>query len=270
LAQADGTKINNGEQIGMLFETEGLTKHFGGLVAVNDLSFHVEQGEILSIIGPNGAGKTTLFNLVTGLYPPTWGRVSFMNEEVTGLKTFAIARKGISRTFQSTTVFTQDTVFDNLVIGYRLRTRSGIFGAILGSRRSRAEEQESLSKAEGILEFLELTPFRDEIATNIPQEAQKRLSIGIALATQPKLLLLDEPTGGVNLQQIDNLIGIIKKIRNSGVTVCLIEHKMKMVMDISDRVIVLSHGSKISEGSPGMVSQDEDVIEAYLGPGYAA
>lgn len=254
----------------MLFQTMGLTKSFGGLTAVNDLSFGIEEGQIVSVIGPNGAGKSTVFNLVTGVHRPTAGRIELMGRSITGLRPYQVARQGIARTFQSTTVFGQDTVFENLVIGHRLRTDSGLFSALLVSGRERGDRKKSMAKAEELLSFLDLEPYRDEAAGNIPQEAQKRLSIGIALATEPKLLLLDEPTGGVNLEEDDSLIRIIQKIKATGVTICLIEHKMKMVMGISDRVVVLSYGSKIAEGDPQSVSRNESVIEAYLGPGYAA
>lgn len=254
----------------MLFKTDGLTKKFGGLTAVDDLSFHIDQGEIVSVIGPNGAGKSTVFNLITGVHRPNEGHCYLQGEDITGIRPYAAAKKGIARTFQLTTVFAEKTVFDNLVVGHHLRTRSGIFGAIFGSPREHEGEKQSFQKAEEILDFVGLDGFKDELAGNIPQEAQKRLSVGIALATDPKLLLLDEPTSGVNVEEDDSLIRIIKKIRDSGTTICLIEHKMKMVMDISDRVIVLSYGKMIAEGAPHVVSQNEKVIEAYLGPGYAA
>lgn len=254
----------------MLFKTEGLTKSFGGLTAVDDLNFHIDEGEIVSVIGPNGAGKTTVFNLITGVHRPNKGRCYLDGEDITGMKPHLVAQKGITRTFQLTTVFAEKTVFDNLVIGHRLRTRSGIFGSLFGSSREREGIKQSFQKAEDILDFAELGGFKGELAGNIPQEAQKRLSVGIALATDPRLLLLDEPTSGVNIEEDDSLIRIIKKIRDSGITICLIEHKMKVVMDISDRVIVLSYGKMIAEGVPSVVSQNEKVIEAYLGPGYAA
>ncbi len=254
----------------MLFKTDGLTKKFGGLTAVDDLSFHIDQGEIVSVIGPNGAGKSTVFNLITGVHRPNEGHCYLQGEDITGIRPYAAAKKGIARTFQLTTVFAEKTVFDNLVVGHHLRTRSGIFGAIFGSPQEREGEKQSFQKAEEILDFVELDWFKDELAGNIPQEAQKRLSVGIALATDPKLLLLDEPTSGVNIEEDDSLIRIIKKIRDGGTTICLIEHKMKMVMDISDRLVVLSYGKMIAEGAPRVVSQNEKVIEAYLGPGYAA
>lgn len=254
----------------MLFKTDGLTKKFGGLTAVDDLTFHIDQGEIVSVIGPNGAGKTTVFNLITGVHRPTEGRYYWQDEDITGMKPHKVAKKGIARTFQLTTVFAEKTVFDNLVVGHHLRTRSGIFGGIFGSFREREGERQSFQKAEEILDFVELGAFKEDLAGNIPQEAQKRLSVGIALTTDPKLLLLDEPTSGVNIEEDDSLIRIIKKIRDIGITICLIEHKMKVVMGISDRLIVLSYGRMIAEGAPEIVSQDEKVIEAYLGPGYAA
>lgn len=254
----------------ILFEVTGLTKHFGGLAAVDGLDFHINQGEIFSIIGPNGSGKTTVFNVITGVYSPTRGKVTYSGEDITNLKPFTIARKGIVRTFQQTTVFAGETVIDNVIVGHRLRTKSGIFGGMFGSHRAREEERMCQEKAKEVLEFVELTARQNQIAGSINQEAQKRLSIGLALATDPKLILLDEPAGGVNLQEIGGLISLIGRIRDRGITVCLIEHKMRMVMNISDRIIALNYGRKIAEGSASEVSSDKGVIQAYLGERYAA
>jgi len=255
--------------MGEILTVQGLTRHFGGLAAVTDLSFDVRAGEILSLIGPNGAGKTTVFNLITGTLLPTRGKVFFQDHEITGLRPHQTTSFGIARTFQTTSLFYDETVMDNLIVSYHCRTRMGLWDALFHTGRSRADERQSRQKAEEILELIGLQDRAWELARNIPQESQKRLALGLALVTEPKLLLLDEPTGGLTEEENISMMALIQRVRTRGITILLIEHKMKIVMNISDRIVVLNYGEKIADGSPQEVGNNSAVIEAYLGAGYA-
>jgi branched-chain amino acid transport system ATP-binding protein len=254
----------------ILLQAKGLKKDFGGLRAIDDLSFQINRGMIFSVIGPNGSGKTTMFNLVTGFLPVTEGEIYFKGKRITGLKPFQISRKGIARTFQLTTLFERNTVLDNLIIGQRATRESGMLSSICGLQRVKLEEKKALEKAHELAEFIGLSRQKMVPAGALPQGAQKQLSIGLALASAPELMLLDEPVGGVNLEEIDALIELITRIRKSGVTICLIEHKMSVVMNISDRILALNYGEKVAEGTPEEVCRDEKVIKSYLGDKYVA
>jgi len=255
--------------MGAILTVQGLTRFFGGLAAVTDLSFEVQPGEILSLIGPNGAGKTTVFNLITGTFLPTRGKVLFQGREITGSRPYDSIAVGIARTFQTTSLFYDETVVDNVIVGYRCRTRMGLWDAIFRTGRSREDERRCRQKAEEILDFIGLKERASELARNIPQESQKRLAIALALVTEPKLLLLDEPMGGLTEEENIGMMTLIQKVRTRGVSILLIEHKMKIVMNISDRIVVINYGQKIAEGSPQDVGRNAAVIEAYLGAGYA-
>jgi branched-chain amino acid transport system ATP-binding protein len=253
-----------------LLEVKHLSKFFGGLAAITDLGFHINQGEILSIIGPNGAGKTTLFNLLTGIASPSQGEILFQNKPITGLPSHLITRRGIVRTFQTTILFGDLSVEENILTGHRSQMDCGLWDAVLRTKRLKREVKESLAWVEEVLFFINLWGQRRELAKNISQEAQKRLSLAMALATKPKLLLLDEPTGGLITEETGDLMNLFLEIVKRGVTLCLIEHKMKVVMTASDRILVLNHGVKIAEGPPQEISRHKEVIEAYLGEEYSA
>lgn len=248
----------------MLLETVRLTKHFGGLDAVSDVDIYVRKGEMVGIIGPNGAGKTTLFNLITGFLRPTKGRVEFGEKDIVGQKPHVIAGMGIGRTFQLNPLFADFTVFQNVAASFYLQPKSSLLAAFFNFPTYHRNEAYISEKALEVLELLGLNGVKDELAKNLPQGYQKMLGIARALATNPKLLLLDEPIGGMSPGEIESTMKIVEKIRDSGVTILLVEHNMQ-IMDIVDRVFVINFGRKIATGTIEELRENKEVIEAYFG-----
>ena len=249
----------------MLLETERLSKSFGGLCAVDAVDIAVAAGSITGIIGPNGAGKTTFFNLISRALPATNGRIIFDGHDITGLQAHQVARRGLARTFQATTLFADVPAIENVLIGYRQRTSAGLLDAMVRSARLAREEREAEVAAQAALAAAGLEGLSARPAKNLTQEQQKRLAIAVALVAKPKMLLLDEPFAGINVNQTRGLIAFIESIASTGVTILLIEHQMQVVMQLCRRIVVLDYGKKIAEGTPDEIKHDPAVLDAYLG-----
>jgi branched-chain amino acid transport system ATP-binding protein len=248
-----------------LLEVDDVTLQFGGVVALDRVSFTLYRGDILGLIGPNGAGKTTCFNAMTGVYRPTSGQIRFVGQQVTGRKKHQITMMGIARTFQNIRLFPEMTALENVMVGADSRHRTSVPGALLRSPRHRREEREAKAHAMDLLEYVGIAPRAGEVARNLAYGEQRRLEIARALATDPQLLCLDEPAAGFNPAEKNRLLELIRSIRDRGVTVLLIEHDMRLVMDVTDRIVVLEFGRKIAEGTPPEIRDNPDVVAAYLG-----
>lgn len=246
---------------------EHVAVHFGGLVAISDMNFHVAQGEIVSLIGPNGAGKTTAFNVMTGFLTPTKGAVKYCDVDLKGKKPHEIADLGLIRTFQRTSVFPNDTVYDNVLIGLHRQGKVGLVEAVLGLPRARASEKAQRARAAELVRWVGLEARANDLAGSLSYGEQRLVGVALALAAQPKMLLLDEPVSGMNASETHTFVQLIRSIRDRGVTILLVEHDMPMVMSVSDRIVVLNYGRIIAEGPPDEIRKNPAVIEAYLGQG---
>ena len=250
-------------------ELKGLTKHFGGLPAVNNLDLSIERGEIVGLIGPNGAGKTTVFNVISGYFSPTKGRVIFKGEDITGLRMHQVAQRGLVRTFQQSTLFTEMTVLQNQLLGFHLNAGINLLGEVFNVASAKKERKRLERKALDLLELMELAELSDKPTGSLPHGYQRLLGVTIALAADPELILLDEPVTGMNPEESRSMMEHIRGIRDRGITVLLVEHSMRVVMSVCERIYVLSYGEKMAEGSPEDICKDQRVIEAYLGSEYA-
>ncbi|MXN53781.1 ATP-binding cassette domain-containing protein [Shinella sp. AETb1-6] len=254
-----------------ILQIRNITKRYGGLTAVNDVSFDVNKGEILSVIGPNGAGKSTLFKLISSFVPATSGEVIFNGERISSLAPHKVARMGVVRTFQETTIFRSMTVRENIIVSHHLRSKASLLGFFLGTKQAKEDEDAFAASADDIVDFLGLQAIRNELASNLPQGHLRALGMAIGLATDPKVILLDEPFAGMNHDETMKMVALVRRLRDErGVTVLLVEHDMPAVMKISDRIVCINFGQKIAEGTPQEIRENEQVIEAYLGSEDAA
>lgn len=249
----------------MILEIKNISKNFGGISALTDVSFSVNEGEIFGLIGPNGAGKTTMFNMITNLFLPTSGEINFAGENITGLKPYKITEHGICRTFQNIRLFSQMTVLENVMVGGHCRSRAGVLGSVFRTKGQKQEEERLFETATELLELVGLFSEKEVLAENLAYGQQRRLEIARALASNPKLLLLDEPAAGMNETETASLFELIKTVQSRGITVLIIEHDMPLVMKLCDRITVLNFGKKLAEGTPQEIQSNQAVIEAYLG-----